>query len=324
MIRSITLVLAFASLGSAQNFLIEGFQPAGESDGEYQQGLNNLDARQWDAAMANFDTVVKRNKVLADAALYWKAYALDHAGRLQESVAAIQKLEKTYPASRWIEDAKALSVEIQAAAGHPVNPASETDQDLKVLALNSQLQQNPKAALPSLISVIRGNSSDKTKEHALFVLAQSDSPDARKALMQLAQQAPNPALQISAVHMMSLAGGANVRAELAGLYTSSSNPEVKQEILNGMMLSGASASGAMAFALVRPGFKSSALKFGEEPSRAESLVNLYKTETNEDVRRAILDELQAEHLNDALLELAKDEKSPGMRAEILRRLASVK
>lgn len=320
MIRPITIVLAFASVGWAQNFLIEGFQPASESDSEYQQGLNDLDARRWDAALANFEAAAKHDKTLADAALYWKAYALDHAGRLQESLATIEKLQKTYPTSHWIEDAKALSLEIQAAAGHPVNPASETDQDLKLLALNSQLQQNPKAALPTLINVIRGDGSDRTKEHALFVLAQSDSPDARKALMQVAQKAPTPALQISAVRMMSMAGGANVRAELAGLYTSSSNPEVKHEILNGLMLSGS----ATPFDLIRPTSQSPAGKLDGGSSRGEMLMNLYRTESNEDVRRAILDELQAERDNEALLMLAKAEKSPAMKAEILRRVNSLK
>ncbi len=322
MIRPIMLVLAFASLSFGQNFLIEGFQPAGESDSEYQQGLNNLDARQWNAAVANFDTVVKHDKRSADAALYWKAYALQHAGRLQNSLGVIEKLQKTYPSSRWLEDAKALSLEIQADIGRPVNPATEADQNLKLLALNSQMQENPKAALPSLLKVIQaGDTPEITKQHALFVLAQSDSPDARHALMQVARKGANPALRMSAVRVMSMLGGENVRAELAGLYRSASNADLKHEILNGMVLSELG-SGSLLRDLSKP-WAGSQMNV-ESLARGERLMSLYRTEANEDVRRAILDELQAEGNKDALVQLSREEKSSVWRSEISRRVGLAK
>lgn len=334
----------------------------------YQKGLSNLDDRQWDAAVANFDLAARDDKSLADAALYWKAYALTHAGRMEESLAVLDKLQKTFPSSRWLKDARALAMEIQADAGHPVNPASESDQDLKLLALNTLMQANAKAALPALLKVINGDVSDRTKEHALFVVAQSDSPDARNALINFARQSSNQTLQLSAVRMMGMVGGDAARNELAGLYSSSSSATLKHEILNGMMLSGSRSqllavakreedSGLRDTAIANLSltggqvelsdlYNSGAsldektrilssvfllgdskgvqgfLKHEKDPSPV--LKNLYRTQTNDDVRRAVLDTLAAQHDTNALAELARDEKNPHMKTEIWRRLTALK
>ena len=384
MIRLGLLFAALTAAGWAQDLtfpLMESFQARDATDSSYQQGLSNLDARQWDAAMGNFDAVAKHNKALADAALYWKAYALSHAGRLTDSLAVIKKLESFFPQSRWVRDANALSVEIQADAGHPVNPAAETDEDLKLLALNTLMQEDAKAGTPALIQVINGHASDKTKEHALFVLAQSDSAEARKALIRFAQQSEHPDVQATAVRMMGMMGGDGARTELAGLYTSSSNQALKREILNGLMLSG-SKSVLLSVAKTEPdpGLRNSAImnlsltggnaelsqlyksgasvdekkqilnsvfltgdsktllnvvkqetdtglriaaikSLGAMPNRGAVLTDLFRTETNDEVRQAVLNALVMQQSYVALAELARTEKDSRMKTEILRRLA---
>lgn len=368
--RALFLAAMMAAAAWAQDltFQLEDLQSSEATNADYQKGLSNLDDRQWDAAVANFDSAAKRDKSLADAALYWKAYALDHAGRWEESLGVIDKLQKSFPSSRWLKDAKALSMEIHADAGHPVNPASESDQDLKLLALNTLMQKDAQAALPALLKVINSDVTDRTKEHALFVLAQSDSPDARKALMDFARQTSNPDLQRSAVRMMGMVGGDGARKELAGLYSSSSNAALKREILNGMMLSG-SKSQLLAVAKMEAdsGLRNSAIanlsltggqaelsdlyksgaSMGEKTQILSSvylvgdnkmlqdvlklekdpgsvLKNLYRTETNEDIRREVLDTLTARHDTAALEELARGEKDAHMKAEISRRLGTLK
>jgi hypothetical protein len=54
------------------------------------------------------------------------------------------------------------------------------------------------------------------------------------------------------------------------------------------------------------------------------LKNIYSTETNEDVRGAVLDTLAAQRNSGALTDLAHNERDAAMKAEILRRLATIK
>ncbi len=207
MIRSsILLVLALSALGSAQIrraprlagsarlagcHLAQPFQArastrevsreANREDSDYQKGLRELDAQQWDQAIASFKAAAEKGSA-ADASLYWKAYAQERAGRREEALAAIDSLRQSYPASRWLRDAKALEVEVRAQTGVPVSPAAEQDDDLKLMALNNIMQADPDKALPILQKLLAGNNSTKLKERALFVLTQSSSPDARKVL----------------------------------------------------------------------------------------------------------------------------------------------
>ena len=65
---------------------------AGERDATdeaYERGTSNLDAGHWAEAIAAFDSVAKAAGKRADAALYWKAYALNKAGRRPEALEAL-------------------------------------------------------------------------------------------------------------------------------------------------------------------------------------------------------------------------------------------
>ena len=57
-----------------------------------------------------------------DAALYWKAYALDKLSQQADALAALGQLIKTYPQSRWVADAKALSCRSARTPGRRRGP----------------------------------------------------------------------------------------------------------------------------------------------------------------------------------------------------------
>ena len=155
-------------------------QQSGRQDADYQKGLRALDARQWDEAVDDFSASASHKGATADAALYWKAYAMNRAGRREDALDTISDLKEAYPSSRWIKDAKALELEVRAATGAPVNAGTYSDDDLKLLAVNSLMQSEPEKALPVLQKLLASNNSDKIKDRALFVLAQNPSPEARK------------------------------------------------------------------------------------------------------------------------------------------------
>src|SRR5471030_1905482 len=109
----------------------------------YQSGQGALDSRHWDEALEDFSQAASRGGSRADGALYWKAYTLNRLGRRDEALAAIAELAKSYAGSRWLDDARALELEVKQTRGQPVSPDEATDEDLKLLALNGLVQSDP-------------------------------------------------------------------------------------------------------------------------------------------------------------------------------------
>ena len=99
----------------------------------YDQGMSALDSAQWDRAASSFDRVIELKGTKADAALYWKAYAQNKQGQRAEALGTIAALMKQYPKSRYLEQAKALEMEVRRDAGQPVRPESESDEEMKLI-----------------------------------------------------------------------------------------------------------------------------------------------------------------------------------------------
>ncbi|MGH7247667.1 MAG: tetratricopeptide repeat protein, partial [Pseudomonadota bacterium] len=166
----------------------------------YRRGKDALDRRQYEKALSDFDRVIDAKASRADGALYWKAYALNKLGRRPEALAALSEISKTYPKSAWLNDAKALAAEVSQAAGQGVSPENQSDEDLKLMAINSLINSDPDRTVPLLDKLLaEPKNSPKLKERALFVLAQSRSPKAREILAQYAKGGANPDVQMKAV-----------------------------------------------------------------------------------------------------------------------------
>jgi outer membrane protein assembly factor BamD (BamD/ComL family) len=84
-----------------------------DDDRLYQKGKAAIDAGRWDDALQAFGEIVSENGAHADEALYWKAYALNKIGRREEALTALGQLRKAYANSRWLDDARALELEIR-------------------------------------------------------------------------------------------------------------------------------------------------------------------------------------------------------------------
>jgi hypothetical protein len=202
----------------------------GSDDALYQRGLAAIDAHQYDQALQEFNNVVAHAGTRAEGGLYWKAYVLNKLGRAADAQAAIDSLRKTYPNSRWLEDTKALELEVKQSKG-PVSPESETDEDIKVLALSGLMQSDPEKYLPQLEMLLKGSHSPNLKRQALVVLAQNSSPKAQQMLEQIARGG-NPDLQVRAIMYMSQRRNPNTPQILLEIYTSTNDPAVKRAILD--------------------------------------------------------------------------------------------
>lgn len=205
----------------------------------YKDGTNDLNESQWQQAVEQFSEVAAMKGRRADAALYWKAYALNKAGHQVEAKSTISELRRDFPRSDWLKDAGALELQIKQGTGQTVDPAGESDEDLKLLAINSLMNSEPERAIPLLQGVLSNpNNSTKLKERALFVLAQSDSPQATEIIGGIARGQSGSDLQVRAIHYLGISGTRYSKL-LQDIYAASSDVNVKRAVLHAYMTSGA-------------------------------------------------------------------------------------
>jgi hypothetical protein len=88
-----------------------------EAAAAYESGLSALDNEQWQSAVDRFDRVIKAGKTHVDGAMYWKAYALDRLGQRADALTTLETLLKNYSGSRYLDDARALEIEVRKSAG---------------------------------------------------------------------------------------------------------------------------------------------------------------------------------------------------------------
>jgi HEAT repeat protein len=287
----------------------------------YQRGTQALDNRQWDLAVETFGEVGKLAGRRADAALYWKAYAQNKQGRAGEALASLADLRKAFPQSRWVNDAKALEVEVRQASGQPVAPESEPDEELKLIAINSLMQSDSERAIPLLEKILHSGQSPQVKERALFVLAQSGSPKAKELMAQIATGKASRDLQMKALRNLGIFGSKESREVLASVYATSKDVEVKRAILQSFMIAGererllAAAKGE-----AEPELRSEAVRQLGVTGERQALAQLYQTESSPTVKNEILQAMFISGDAEKLTQLARNEKDLELRRAAIRNL----
>src|SRR6266700_3026735 len=204
----------------------------------YDEGRESLDEGRYQQAEQKFDELARMNGSLADAGLYWKAYAQNQSGKRSAALATIADLKKQFPQSRWKKDAEALEIEVRNRSGQPVNPGGQGDDDLKLLALHGLMNSDPAKAIPIIQKLLDGPGSPNVKSKALFVLGQSGSPEAQEVLAKIAQGQGNPELQRKAVEYLGMFGGNRAGNTLTAIYTNSQDAGVKHAVIQSYMISG--------------------------------------------------------------------------------------
>src|SRR5581483_1866147 len=147
---------------------------------------NAIEEGHYDRALADLDRLLTMTSSRTDAALYWKAYSLGKLGQRGDALTTLAEFQKRFADSRWLRDVKALDVELRQASGQRVSPESESDDELKLMALRGLMNSDPDQALPVLQKMLAGTNSPKVKDRALFVLSQSRSPKAREIITGIA------------------------------------------------------------------------------------------------------------------------------------------
>jgi hypothetical protein len=258
----------------------------------YNEGRAFLDEGDYGNAGKKFGELAKLAGPQTDAALYWKAYADNKMGKREAALEGIAELKKRFPQSRWKKDAEALEIEMRQSSGQPVNPDSQSNDDLKILALQGIMNNDPAKGIPMVEKYLSGPASPKEKSKALFLLVQSGSPQAQEMLAKIARGQSNPELQRKAVEYLGMTWGKGSGKLLGEVYTSTADPDVKRAVLRSYMIAG----------------------------DREDLVAVAKKETNEDLKREAIRQLGLIGGRTELLTLFQSENSPETKKEILQAL----
>lgn len=294
--------------------------PRGSDDSMYQNGLTAINNHQYDQALSEFNNVISRAGVRAEGAYYWKAYVLNKQGHSAEAQASIDALRKNYPNSRWLDDAKVLELEVKQSKG-PVAPEAETDDDIKVLALNGLMQSDPEKALPQVENLLKGSHSPNLKRQALYVIAQNNTPKAQQMLEQIARGG-NPDLQVRAIQFMSQRRNPDTPKILLEIYTTTTDPAVKRAVLDTFSNNRDKDRLMQVLKTERDGnLRRTAIdRLGDVDGQPE-LWQIYQTETTTEGKTAVLNAMAHNGNLEKLTEVAKTDKDPKVRQKAIEVIA---
>jgi len=196
--------------------------------------------------------------------------------------------------------------------------AYRPDMDLRIQALGGLIRTDAVRVIPILRSIALDPSDTREASRAVFVLAQSGTPEARETVVQVAQLAAEP-VRIAAVRELGRFGGPEIPAELMQVYTTANSP-VKLQVVSALgerLDRGA----LLKIAEVETDAHVKARAFvtlGQAGGGAQ-LRTLYTRATRDDKRPIILGLFNA-RAEDDLMWIADQETDPELRAEILLRL----
>lgn len=289
----------------------------------YSEGTRAINESRWSDAEALFTKVMQQHGARAEGALYWKAYAQNKEGRASDAMETCTQLRKIYPKSHWLDECRALEIEIRGQSGRPVSPQSEPNEDLKLLALNSLMQHDEARALPIVRQIINGNGSEKIKERALFVLAQSNSRQSEEILGQIIQGQSNPGLQSKAIQMFAITKGKQSGDTLATIYRNSKDERVKKEILHSFAISGnADRLFEIAKQESNPQLAKEAISGLGISGNVSDLLKLYQESNLKETKSAVLQAFipTGPKGADALHNIALSERDPSLQHQAIRNL----
>jgi HEAT repeat protein len=292
-----------------------------QEDRDYRQGKSDLDHKNYDRAIEYFNRIIENKGSRSDGALYWRAYAQSKLGKRDEAIASLDELQKSYASSRWMEDAKALQVEVRQQSGQTVSPDSATDEDLKLIVISGLSNSDPERATPLLEKLLKSSNSPRLKERALFVLAQNHSTRSREVLTEVAKGGTNPDLQSKAIEYLGVFGGRDNLQTLVDVYKSTNDVHMKRLILNSFMVSGSRDNLlAVAKSESNQDLKVQAIQLLGNVGASVDLAQLYTSDAPLEVKKAVIQGLFVAGNSDKLIELAKTEKDEGVRRMMINQL----
>jgi TolA-binding protein len=147
----------------------------------------------------------------------------------------------------------------------------------------------------------------------------------RARLLSIAKSESSPELRSEAVGQL---GAMRATAELSELYTTETSVDIKRRIIQSFMVAGASDKLAeLARTEKDPELRRTAIRnlgVMNAGKTGDVLRSLYNSETNAQVKEEIINALFVQRNATALVEMARAEKDPAMKREIVERLTNMR
>ena len=289
----------------------------------YDDGQKALREQQWMEAAEYFEQAIRDDRDQADAALYWRAYALHKAGRNREAERELRKLERGYPESRWVKEGQALRIEYQdpeKSVAQATGSDQVMDDELRLFALVQLMDRDPERAMPLVLDLARNADSASVRQDALFVLAVNDAPEAKSALIDFARNSDDPEAQRNAIHIL---GTMEASAELQSLYGTTQDRETRVAIIEALSIAGESGMLKQVLAdesdpeLRRAAIYGIAME--EDDEAAELLQMLYENANSPGEKSMILEALSImDEARPLALTILRTEKDPELQKQAIQ------
>lgn len=283
----------------------------------YNDGQQAIAREDWAEANQRFrdaERMQAEAKENADAALYWQAYALKQASRIDAARAAVDKLLRQYPNSSWADDARAL-----VPARSPADTAAVAREEDALMAIDALLSSGSKRAVPILQKVLASNHSDKVKSRALFVLSQYDSDAADAALSTILSGQSSTRLKQEAIRMIAAGGKRSSLDRLLPLYRDGTDPKIRSAVIEAWIIGSRGDLLRQAAATEKdPHTRRRAIQaMGAVGDRA-GLLELFNQVQDDAAKRDVMQGLGIAGGVDELAKIAGSNASPAVRAEAIK------
>jgi len=193
------------------------------------------------------------------------------------------------------------------------------DMDQRIQALSRLMATDAAKVIPILKSIALESPDVKEGRRALIVLAQSDRPEARDTVIDVAKTGPEP-IRVQAVRALGRLSGPAIVDDLMQVYAASANESVKYEVVSSL----AQRDAAPALFKIVQSEKDHRLRdvaivnLGEAGGQKQLTMMYAKAAA--DIKRPIIVGLFNAQADQELIQIAEQEKDPAAREEILARL----
>jgi HEAT repeat protein len=290
------------------------------ADPEYDKAMDLLDDREYQKAYDAFESYIKGGGVKPDAALYWQARAMYKLGRKDRALERVNQLLEKYPKSEWKDDAKALMVEMR---GEKADPDQLDDAELKMLALQSVMRNDPARAIASIRKMIANTDDERILDQAMFVLAQSGDDAAWKLLQEVAQDESRPEVARAAVQQIAIHGGSGSSDMLYDLYKRTKDSRMREAIINGFQIHG---DADKVFEIARTetdlDLRERAINTLGVMGADRELEQIYKSESSARMRRTVVSAYMVSGETRKLLDVAKTDPDSSVREQAISMLGA--
>ena len=193
------------------------------------------------------------------------------------------------------------------------------DMNQRIEALSRLMVTDAPKVIPILKTIALESPDVREGRRALIVLAQSDRPEARDTVVDVAKTGPEP-IRVQAVRALGRLNGPAIVDDLMQVYAATGNESVKYEVVSSL----AERDAAPALYKIVLSEKDRRLRdvaivnLGEAGGRKQ-LTTMY-AKAAADAKRPIIVGLFNAQADEELIRIAEQEKDPAARAEILARL----